>query len=142
MQWNEAFGKDHPPTPEQIAGFIGIPEWSALQQHLVETYRSQPKYAYSSCSMEPGWNVKFQKGGRSLCTLYPKAGWFLALVVLSGLALGEAEALAPTFSAPVTEQLARPLFNGQQWLMLEVRGTHDLLQLQTLIALRTKKYAA
>jgi AraC family transcriptional regulator len=31
-----------------------------------------------------GWNVKYRKGGRALCSLYPKQGYFLALVPYEG----------------------------------------------------------
>lgn len=37
---------------------------------------------YSTCSFQPGWNVKYKKGGKSLCTLYPMDGYFIALVVV------------------------------------------------------------
>jgi hypothetical protein len=27
-----------------------------------------------------GWNIKYQKSGKSICTIYPQQGYFLALV--------------------------------------------------------------
>ena len=42
------------------------------------------KIAYSNCAMDNnvwrGWNIKYQKSGKSLCTIYPQQGYFLALV--------------------------------------------------------------
>jgi hypothetical protein len=48
----------------------------------------KPKLSYSGCSMDggawKGWNVKYKKSGKVLCSLYPKQGYFLALVPFEG----------------------------------------------------------
>jgi hypothetical protein len=88
MQWNELFNKENEPTENQIKKFVATPLWDDLTSHLQETYNVKPKYSYSNCSMEKGfwkgWNVKFQKSSKSLCTLYPKQGYFMALIPLEG----------------------------------------------------------
>ena len=46
----------------------------------------KPILSYSNCAMDKGiwkgWNVKYKKSGKALCTLYPKQGYFQALVVI------------------------------------------------------------
>ena len=36
----------------------------------------------SACSWEQGWNVKFKKAGKTLCTLYPRELFFTVMVVV------------------------------------------------------------
>jgi hypothetical protein len=70
--------------------------------------------------MQKGWNVKYRKGGRALCTLYPMSGFFLALVHRRERAGGRGT------SDAIHEPLHRELFQrtaafmGGKWLMLEV----------------------
>ena len=45
-------------------------------------YKCSGKIEYSACSWEKGWNIKFRKAGRTLCTIYPKEGYFRVMVVI------------------------------------------------------------
>ena len=45
-------------------------------------YKCNEKIEYSMCSLEKGWNVKFKKSGKSLCTIYPREGYFTILIVV------------------------------------------------------------
>ncbi|KAB2952754.1 DUF3788 family protein [Heliorestis acidaminivorans] len=36
---------------------------------MEEAYQAKPHITYSKCSAQPGWNVKYKKSGKSLCTL-------------------------------------------------------------------------
>lgn len=40
-----------------------------------------------------GWNIKFQKSGKSLCTIYPKQGFFVAMVSFSAKEMDDADVL-------------------------------------------------
>ncbi len=75
--------QDTKPTFEQINEFINNPLWDKLNKTLVSTYNIEPKLEYSKCSMQRGWNVKYKKRGKSLCTLYPQEGYFKALVIVN-----------------------------------------------------------
>ena len=52
-----------------------------------------------------GWNVKYKKSGKSLCTLYPKQGYILALMPVGLREMNEAELLMPSCT-----QYTRTLF--------------------------------
>jgi hypothetical protein len=88
MLWYELFNNEKQPTENQIKKFVNTPLWDDLANYLQETYNVKPKYSYSNCSMNKGswkgWNVKFQKSSKTLCTLYPKPGFFMALIPLDG----------------------------------------------------------
>jgi len=83
----EIFSKDSQPTEAEIKDFMG-PEiltlFTDLDNLLREKHKVKPKLAYSSCAMDSniwrGWNIKYQKSGKSLCTIYPQQGFFLVLI--------------------------------------------------------------
>ena len=83
----EAFSKENQPTEDEIKDFIGtniLAVFSDLDNHLREDYKVKPKFAYSSCAMDGniwrGWNIKYQKSGKSLCKIYPQQDYFLVLI--------------------------------------------------------------
>jgi len=83
----EVFEKEKQPTEDEIKDFVGAELYAAycdLDNHLRETYNIKPKYAYSNCAMDKniwrGWNVKYQKSGKSLCTIYPQQEYLLVLI--------------------------------------------------------------
>jgi hypothetical protein len=80
----EVFNKETQPTESEIRDFIGTELFTDLDNHLRDSYQVKPKVAYSNCAMDKnvwrGWNIKYQKSGKSLCTIYPQQGYFLVLV--------------------------------------------------------------
>jgi hypothetical protein len=80
----EVFDKEIQPTETEINDFIGTELFTDLDYHLRDSYKVKPKLAYSNCSMDNnvwrGWNIKYQKSGKSLCTIYPQQGYFLVLI--------------------------------------------------------------
>ena len=83
----ETFNKENQPTEAEIEDFVGVEIFALfadLDNHLRENYKIKPKLAYSNCAMDSniwrGWNIKYKKSGKSLCTIYPQQGYFLVLV--------------------------------------------------------------
>jgi hypothetical protein len=71
--------------------------------------------------MKPGWNVKYQKSGKSLCTLYPMEGFFIALVVIGNKESFEAELMLPLLSSYTQSLYQNTAFSaGGRWLMINV----------------------
>ncbi|UWG96241.1 DUF3788 domain-containing protein [Dehalobacter sp. DCM] len=141
MNWSELFNADHQPSYEDIKEFIGQgePFWSELLSYLDIKYQVQPKMAYSKCSAQPGWNVKYQKSSKSLCTLYPMEGYYIALVVIGAKEEEEAEMALGTFTPYVQNLYRKTSFScGGRWLMIEVRDKSVLDDIKNLIAIRVK----
>ena len=137
MSWFEAYPRSQEPTLEQIASFIDSPLWNGLCRWSEGAYSIVPKVEYSTCSGAPGWNVKYKKGGRSLCTLYPDAGAYTALVTVGAKEAPEAELLLPSCSDYIRELFARTqTFNGARWLMIRVSDAAVLEDVKKLIRLR------
>lgn len=124
------------PDIETVDAFVSFPLWTELRSYLEATYQSKPLLEYSGCSV-PGWNVKYRKSGRGLCTLYPMEGWFIALVVIGEREKEEAELVLPTLSPYLQKLYAETKEGmGQRWLMTEVRNEAVLEDVKKLIAIR------
>lgn len=126
------------PTPAQCAAYAGSPLWGALCRYLEGAYDTGPVMEYSRCD-PGGWNVKYRKAGRGLCTLYPMGGTFIALVVIGPREQAGAELVLP-LCTPEVQRLYRETREGmgQRWLMIEVTAPEVLEDVKRLIALRRK----
>lgn len=135
--WKDIYPRDRMPGAAEIAAFVERAEWPALLAFLQEERGLKPKCEYSSCSMAPGWNVKFKSKGRAVCTLYPDAGKFACMVVIGEALQPYAELLLPQFDA-YTQEIYRKTENGMggKWLFLEVTSPEILRDTLELLALR------
>ena len=139
MDWVTLYRADRQPTATEIASYIANPLWEKLNTFLRESYEVEPTYSYSGCSGQPGWNIKYQKAGRSLCTLYPMQGFFIALVVIGNKEQAEAEWMLPICSDHTQAVFAKAdTVMGGRWLMLHVSDDRVLDDVMRLIQLRRK----
>lgn len=139
MEWSKLFGADKQPGEKEIADFINNPLWADFNAFLQESYEVTPSYSYSTCSGQPGWNIKYQKAGRSLCTLYPMDGYFIALVVIGAKEQPEAELLITTCTKYVQNLfLNSASVAGSRWLMINVTDKKILDDVKNLIQTRRK----
>lgn len=139
MDWNLLYSNVTPPTWEQVTEYIGSPLWAEFNERIQSAYQIKPCMEYSRCSMQAGWNIKYKKGGKSLCTLYPMQGYFIALVVVGSHELTEAEFLMPQCSDYVQTVFKNTKTgNGQKWLMLDVRDRGIMDDVFRLINLRRR----
>ncbi|HWR23092.1 MAG TPA: DUF3788 domain-containing protein [Feifaniaceae bacterium] len=137
MDWSALYGPDAQPTKDMIRDYIGNPLWDTFHARMREAYGVLPAASYSKCSAQPGWNVKYQKSGKSLCTLYPVEGYFIALVVIGAKEEPEANLLMPHATRYVRELYEKTPFScGGRWLMLHVTDEEILEDVLRLIALR------
>lgn len=141
MQWSELYREELEPSKNQLDMFVGSPLWDELTQYLQQTYKVEPKLFYSHCSMDKdfwkGWNVKYKKSGKSLCTLYPKQGYFVAIVPV-----GTKEAVEVDLLILLCDKYTQDLYsktksgvNGKS-LALDVTSKNILCDVKELVALR------
>ena len=140
MNWNELYPKARQPDLPAVSDYIGNPLWEELRGHLESTYDVLPTVEHSICSGAPGWNLKYKKSGRALCTLYPAQGFFTCLVSVGSKEAMEAELLLSACTDYLRELYwnAKP-YNGGRWLMIAVTSAEILEDVKTLISLRVKK---
>jgi len=139
MSWSALYPKDREPTLAQMDAFVASPLWQETRTYLQNTYKATPKLVHSGCTWQPGWNAKYQKGGRSLCTLYPMEGFFLALVVIGEKEKDEVELKLPMLS-PYTQSLYTNTAGsmGAKWLMMAITSEEILRDLKVVVAARRK----
>lgn len=141
VHWNEQFDQDHQPTLDQVTDFIDSPLWVDLTTCLQETYKAKQILSYSKCAMDSGnwmgWNIKFKKSGKILCTVYPKQGYLMVLIPVSNKNLAEADLLTKAFS-DYTKDIYQntPSHHMGKSLALEVTDAAILDDLKELITLR------
>ena len=143
MDWSGRYGADNRPTAEDISEFIHNDLWREMNDFLQQAYGVRPQTAYSSCSAQRGWNIKYKKGGKSLCTLYPMDGYFIALVVIGAKETAEAELLMPLCSGYTQKLYEQTVFStGGRWLMMNVTDEKILEDAKNLIKIRVHRTVA
>lgn len=139
MNWNEQYSQDNEPTLNDIKDFIKSGLWDDLNQFIISTYNIEPVITYSKCSAQRGWNVKYRKSSKSLCTLYPMDGYFIALIVIGNKEQTETELLMPSLSNYIQDLYNKTAFSaGGRWLMLKIDNKRVLDDVKELIKIRVK----
>jgi hypothetical protein len=141
MQWQEIFSSDTQPTMEDIAEYIGGEAkllWQSLMEYMETEYKVKPKLSYSCCSGKPGWNIKFQKSGQSLGTLYPEENSFSVLLVISYKLEQKMEAILPALSTNIAElcKQAGDYMKIGKWVMFQVKDLATLEDYKRLISVK------
>lgn len=137
MDWSELYPKSKEPTFQQILEYVNSIAFQELDSRLRTLYQIEPSIEYSSCSMQPGWNVKYKKSGKALCTVYPVSGYFLVLIAIGNKEMTEAEIYITSCSEYTRELFQRTEFsNGAKWLMMEIRDTSVVEDLVGLVKIR------
>ena len=115
------------PTLEEIAVYVQNPVFPGFCAELMERYDCREAIEYSACGLEPGWNVKFKKSGKTLCTIYPKESYFTVMVVVGIKEKGRIEEILPGCTAQLQEIYHHTKEgNGQRWLMLPLEDIGDM----------------
>jgi hypothetical protein len=137
----------HMPAYAEIDDYINLPArelWRQINHFIQQRYEVEPRIMYSKCSAKPGWNMKYQKSSKSLCTLYPEKDSFVVLIVITLDLLPVIEALSEELTAEALETIRRAKpFNGTLWLMLKVETASVLEDVKQLLILKqgTKRTA-
>ncbi len=128
------------PDLEDIGTWVRNPVFMDLCTEIMTAYQCKEQIEFSMCSMERGWNVKFKKAGKSLCTIYPREGYITVLVVVGKKEKEAVEEMLPG----CTEQL-REIYhqtrewNSQRWLMIDMEDKDKLYQ-EVLRLIRIRRW--
>ena len=74
--------RDYCPDIDEISEYIRNSLFDDFCEEITKRYNVESKIEFSKCSWESGWNIKLKKSGKTLCTVYPKEGYFTVLVVI------------------------------------------------------------
>lgn len=139
MKWAQLFPMDRRPAEEEIDRYADNPLWPEFRQYLKDTYGAEPRVEYSRCGLEPGWNVKFKKGGKALATVYFRPGYVTAMVSIAPKDEPAAEGVLLTCTES-TKALYRNTVSSKmgRWLMIDLTSPEVLEDVKALLALRVK----
>ncbi len=119
--------KSYCPTLDEISSYVRNPVFMQFCTEIMNHYKCSEKIEFSACSLEPGWNVKFKKSGKTLCTIYPKEDYFTVMVVVGRKEKERVEELLPNCTPQIREVYDRTQEgNGQRWLMIDLEDQDEV----------------
>lgn len=119
--------KKNRPTLDEVAQYIQNPIFISFCLEIKETYQCSEALEFSSCSWEKGWNIKFRKSGKTLCTIYPRELYFTVLIVVGKKEKEAVEAILPECTSIIQELYRQTKEgNGQRWLMIDLEDKGSL----------------
>ena len=132
----------HIPHIEDFSARIHNQLFEKFLLSMKAVYSCEPQMELSKCAWEYGWNMKFKKRGKTLCTLYAREQYFTLLIVVGKKEAPFLEALLPHLDVALQEIIHETAEgNGQRWLMIDVEDEGALYQdIWKLIALRAGCY--
>lgn len=109
------------PDIDEISEYIRNPLFDDFCSEMIKEYNAKHKVEFSKCSWEPGWNIKFKKSGKTLCTVYPRENYFTVLVVVGTKEKETIEELLLKLS-PLIQHIYNETKEGigQRWLMIDL----------------------
>lgn len=140
MEWFEMYDKDHQPDFNEIAEYIDHPLWKEFGSAIAALTKLSIRVDYSGCSLEKGWNLKFRKGSKSICTVYPKRHFFRVMVSIKTTHPAFKKVL-DVCSEDVKEIIENtPFMNGSKWLVMDVKDKEIYDDVVSLVSFRIQTW--
>lgn len=132
--------ENHIPTSEDISNYIRNELFTDFCRDLETDYKAKPKIEFSKCSWEHGWNLKYKKSGKTLCTIYPRENYFTVMVVIGRREKESVEAVLTECSEEVRNIYRNTKEgNGQRWIMVDIEDNdHVCRDILKLINIRSR----
>lgn len=132
----------HMPSVTELSAYVGNPLFDELCGYMDRTYGALQKIEYSGDKVLLGWNLKFKKGGRTLCTVYPRPGHFPMLLIVGPREKARVEALLPTLSPAFQDAYNGTREGmGQRWMLLDFDDRTALYEDMLKIVQMRREYA-
>ncbi len=129
--------KEYQPTETAVLEALGArqPLWKELTQFIADNYPVPGEWNFGGKNY--GWNLWYRKSGKTLVTLYPQRGYFVAQIVLGkgqveqalGLKLGK------NVGTLLTET---PQLRDGRWLFIKVKTAKDVKDVQQLLQVKRR----
>ena len=131
---------NHIPTEYEMKQYINNTLWENFCEFMRNTYNTKIKFEFSKCNWEYGWNVKFKKGSKSLCTVYPRENYFTILIVIGKREKKLFEDMFSSFSSDIRKIYKETSEgNGQKWIMIDLENKDKKYEdVKKIIELRNK----
>ncbi len=115
------------PDLTEIGDYVRNPVFMQFCAEVKNRYQCNEKIEFSSCSLAKGWNVKFKKAGRALCTIYPHELYFTVMLVVGRKEKEPVEMILSELTPELQAIYNRTQENnGQKWLMIDLEDQDDM----------------
>ncbi len=118
---------NYKPSVEEIGIYIRNSLFDEFCLEMDKRYKASSKVEFSKCNWEYGWNLKFKKSGKSLCTIYPRENYFTILVVIGKKEKEKLENILSELSYEIQclyHQTKEG--NNQKWLMIDLEDMGEV----------------
>ena len=138
--YSRMIDKEHKPTEKEIMDFIGEKakeSWLEMRRFIEDNYEIMPETVFYGANY--GWNVRYRKSGRTLCSFFPEKGGFSVLIVLGRKESEEALSIRNKLSSRIYKLLenTKQLHDGR-WLWIRLTTTHDMDDIKKLLKIKRK----
>jgi len=132
--------KARKPTEEEMVSFIGEPAkeaWLEIRQFLEDRYDLEPETLFYG--VKYGWTIRYRKGGKTLCSLFPEKGGFTVLIVLGRKESEKALLIRDELSSKIRKLLGNTeqLHDGR-WLWIRLLTASDADDVKKLLQIKRK----
>ncbi len=139
MPFERMSDKSRVPTEAEMSAWTGSAAdcWRMLREEVEGRFGLPPETAYGGAKY--GWQIRYRKGGRTLCTLFPERHACTVLIVLGSKETARAAGLLDGLSTPV-----RDAFDGAGryadglWMWPRVQTPDDVASVVTLLGLKRR----
>ncbi len=129
--------KDHQPTAPEVFDVLGTKRvlWEELAQFIADNYPIPGEWNFGGKNY--GWNLWYRKSGKTLVTLYPQKGYFVAQIVLGKDQVEQAlnVKLGKNVGTVLTET---PQLHDGRWLCIRVKTEKDVKDIQQLLQVKRR----
>ncbi len=129
--------KEHQPAMNEVPDALGSkqPLWEELTRFIAENYPIPGEWQFGGKNY--GWNIWYRKGGKTLITLYPQQGGFVAQIVLGKDQVEQALNLKLGKNVGTILQETPQLHDGR-WLFIKVKIAKDVKDIQQLLQVKRR----
>jgi hypothetical protein len=129
--------KEYQPTETAVLEALGAKRvrWEELTQFIADNYPIPGEWNFGGKNY--GWNLWYRKSGKTLVTLYPQKGYFVAQIVLGKDQVEQALALKLGKNAG-TVLTETPQLHDGRWLFIKVKAARDVKDIQQLLQIKRR----
>ncbi len=130
----------HKPNDKEIADFIGGQAgkaWLEIRKFIKDRYDIEPEMVFGGA--KHGWEIRYRKGGRTLCSITPEKGTVKTLIVLGREEAEKALSAKSELSPKTNETIegAKQLHDGR-WLWFRLTEPSDAQDIKKLLQIKRK----
>ncbi len=129
--------KEYQPTESAVLEALGTrrPLWEELTQFIADNYPIPGEWNFGGKNY--GWNLWYRKSGKTLVTLFPQQGYFVAQIVLGENQVEQALELklGKNVGTVLTET---PQLHDGRWLFIKVKTVKDVKDIEQLLHVKRR----